>query len=287
MLSNELPWNEIDPIIDRALQEDIGKIDITTDYLIPDDTIIEAEWVAKEPCHIAGLPLVDRILHKMDSQIKCFWMVKDSDFLTPGKFGLVKGSARGILKCERTALNFLQRLSGIAALTAAYVAKTQKEGTKIYDTRKTTPTLRILEKYAVRMGGGFNHRMGLDEMVLIKENHKNILEDLGFQDWRSLIKKIRDDHPGIQMGCEVENLGEIDRAVVAGADFILLDNMSVDQVTECVKKWKGKVLLEASGSIHLQNVEAYARTGVDRISIGALTHSVKAIDISLEVLGVR
>jgi nicotinate-nucleotide pyrophosphorylase (carboxylating) len=167
------------------------------------------------------------------------------------------------------------------------VEKVQKYGVKILDTRKTTPTFRSLEKYAVRMGGAVNHRMNLEEMVLIKENHQCILEDLGMKDFASLIRAIRQNYPSIEIGIEVTSIHEAQRAAQSGVDFLLLDNMAPDQIREIVKDWKTKVILEASGGIGLDNVEAYASTGVDRISIGALTHSVRSVDISLEVLGIK
>lgn len=284
MKQENFSWDKIDPILKGALQEDIGAGDITTDQLIPLDTVLEAEWVARESCCLCGLAIAERILEILDPKVKCFWMFQDGETIEPGKLGLVKGSARSILKAERTALNFLQRLSGISTLTRAFVRKTEKYGVKIYDTRKTTPGLRALEKYAVRMGGGFNHRMGLDDMALIKENHQHVLEDLAFDHQKSLVQKIKKDAPKIQIGIEVEHISQIKTAVEAGADFILLDNMTPRQVSEIAKIWKGKVILEVSGGIRLENVEAYAQAKPDRISIGALTHSVKAIDISLEVL---
>ncbi|MBI3266922.1 MAG: carboxylating nicotinate-nucleotide diphosphorylase [Chlamydiae bacterium] len=287
MKTSELPWHEIDPIIAHALEEDVRAGDLTTDYFIPKDAVLEAEWVAKMPCTVAGLPIVDRVLKRMDASIRSFWMVQDGEKIESGKFGLVQGSARSILKAERTAVNFLQRLCGIATLTTAFVQKAQKYNVKIYDTRKTTPSLRVIEKYAVRMGGGHNHRLSLNEMILVKENHQYVMEDAGFTDWKSVVQKIRKDYPKIQIGFEVLHVKEVQRVVQAGADFVLLDNMDPSQVHLAVKEWKGKILLEASGGIRLDNVEAYAQTGVDRISVGALTHSVRAVDISLEVLGVR
>jgi nicotinate-nucleotide pyrophosphorylase (carboxylating) len=282
-----LQSKEIDDLIDRALAEDRGSKDVTTESLIPEDVLIEAEWVAKEPCCIAGLFVVERVLEKLNSQIKTFWMTKDGEKIQSGKFGLTVGSAQNILKAERTALNFLQRLSGIATLASRFVEKVQKYGVKILDTRKTTPTFRSLEKYAVRMGGAVNHRMNLEEMVLIKENHQCILEDLGMKDFASLIRAIRQNYPSIEIGIEVTSIHEAQRAAQSGVDFLLLDNMAPDQIREIVKDWKTKVILEASGGIGLDNVEAYASTGVDRISIGALTHSVRSVDISLEVLGIK
>ncbi|MBI1871488.1 MAG: carboxylating nicotinate-nucleotide diphosphorylase [Chlamydiae bacterium] len=286
MKNEKLPWDEIDSIIARALKEDIGSGDLTTEYFIPSDVVLEAEWVAKEPCRVAGLPIVDRILEKLNPQIKSFWAVNDGDCVEGGKFGLVKGPAQDILRAERTALNFLQRLSGIATLTAAFVEKVKPYGVKIYDTRKTTPMLRVLEKYAVRLGGGFNHRMGLNEMVLIKDNHRCVLDSLGIQDWKTSIQHLKKDHPHTQIGIEVTRSEDVSSAVLLGANFILLDNMDSEKVRKVVEEWKDKIILEASGGIGLDQVELYAKTGVDRISIGALTHSVRAINMSLEVLGV-
>ncbi len=321
MVSQSFLWQEIDPILKQALEEDLGKGDITTDSLIPVEASLEAEWVAKEPCCLSGLVVVDRIFALLDSHIKCFWMFKEGEMIEPGKFGLIKGSAQNILKGERVALNFLQRLCGVSTLTYQFVEKVKKYGVEIYDTRKTTPGLRTLEKYAVKVGGGVNHRMRLDDMVLIKENHQYVLNDLSFEgftnekqsmnnhslertfvshstglhksihtnEWPSkpLIQKIRKEHPQLQIGMEVEHVSQIKDVVAAGVNFVLLDNMTPEQVQEAVQLWKGKIVLEVSGGIRLDNIEAYAKAKPDRISIGALTHSVKAIDISLEVLSAQ
>ncbi len=287
MFPKDLSWKEIDPILKQALEEDFGKGDITTDSLIPKEASLEAEWVAKEPCCLSGLVIVDRIFTLLDSHIKCFWMFKEGEMIEPGKFGLIKGSAQNILKGERVALNFLQRLCGVSNLKRQLAEKLKKKGVEIYFKRKTTPGLRTLEKYAVKVGGGVNHRMRLDDMVLIKENHQYVLNDLSFEGFKPLIQKIRNEHPPLQIGIEVEHVSQIKDAVAAGVNFVLLDNMTPEQVHEAVQLWKGKVTLEVSGGIRLDNIEAYAKAKPDRISIGALTHSVKAIDISLEVLSAR
>lgn len=284
--NHDLPWAEIDPLIDQVLAEDKGAGDITTDVLIPASARIEAEWVAKEPCRIAGLLVVDRIFRKIDPQIEICWRVHDSQVMDSGKFGLIQGPAKGILRGERVALNFLQRLCGIATLTAKFVDKVRKYGVQIYDTRKTTPGLRVLEKYAVRMGGGMNHRLRLDDMILVKDNHRAFLEESGVVDWRALVRKIRKDRPGIPIEIECASLEDLAPVVGSGTEIVLLDNLRPDEIRKAVQTWKGKVLFEASGGIDLENVEQYAQTGVDRISIGALTHSVRAIDLSLEVLKV-
>ena len=286
-MASELNWKEMDAFIDQAIAEDLGKGDVTTDGLIPPDTLIEAEWVAKEAACIAGLPVAERIFKKFDPAVICYWMVEDGMRVMPGKFGLIRGKAQAILKAERLALNLIQRLSGIATLTSAFVTKVQSYDVKIYDTRKTTPLMRSLEKYAVRAGGGYNHRFGLYDMILIKDNHREILDDLGLTDWTALIKTMREKNPELEVEMEVTGAYQVEEAVKAGVNYILLDNMLPEQISEIIKQWQGKVQFEASGGIHLDNVEAYARTGVDRISIGALTHSAKAVDISLEILSIK
>ena len=278
---------DVDEFLKKALEEDIGQGDLTTDTFIPKDCMIEGEWFAKEPCCIAGLDVVRRLFGILDPAIKVFWNVEDGDQLDRGPFGIIKGTARSILKGERTALNLMQRLSGIATLTSLFVKKARPYGVQILDTRKTTPLLRVLEKYAVRMGGGVNHRMGLGEMVLLKDNHRFIIDELKIADLRKTIQSLREQKPAVKIGIEVTKEAEIQDALKSGADFILLDNMVPEEVCQIVGRWKGKVLLEVSGGINLENVESYAKTGVDRISIGALTHSARSVDISLEVLSVN
>lgn len=280
-------WKKIDALLEIALDEDLGKGDITTECLIPEGAIIKAEWIARENCRLAGLPMVERIFKKLNPSIKTEWIVDEGSDVKAGKFGYTYGPAKGILRGERTALNFVQRLSGIATLTAAFVKKANPYHVKIYDTRKTTPTLRVLEKYAVRAGGGCNHRMKLDEMLLVKENHQRVMERYYGEDWAEIFRKIRKRNKAMKIGVEVENLKEFKRAVCAGVDFVLLDNMSPKEVRRIADEWKDKVLLEASGGIKIRNVEDYAKTGINRISIGSLTHSVRSIDISLEVVQVK
>lgn len=284
---NDDEWKKVDRLIQLALDEDVGSGDLTTEYLVPSGVTLEAEWFSKEPCVLAGLPVIDRILSKAVPEAKNFWLACDGQAVEAGPFGLVKGPARQILTVERTCLNILQRLAGIATLTSEFVRRSRRYKVKIYDTRKTTPGLRLLEKYAVRCGGGHNHRMGLDEMVLAKENHREVLDDIGMGDLAGLVARIRAERPGVLIGIEARSREETDRAVREGADFVLLDNMNADMIREIVGAWKGRVILEASGGVRLDNVEALAATGVDRLSVGALTHSVRAADISLEVLGVR
>jgi nicotinate-nucleotide pyrophosphorylase (carboxylating) len=286
-MPSDLNWKEADVFIDQAIAEDMGKGDVTTEGLIPPDTLVEGEWMAKEAACMAGLPIAEKIFKKLDPSAVCYWMVQDGMKVMPGKFGLIRGKAHAILKAERLALNLVQRLSGIATLTSVFSDKVRAYGTKIYDTRKTTPLMRSLEKYAVRMGGGYNHRFGLSDMILIKDNHREILDDLGPINWASLIKTLRQKYPGLEIEMEVTAAHQVEEAVKAGVDYILLDNMLPEQVSEIVKQWKGKVQFEASGGISLDNVEAYARAGVQRISIGALTHSAKAVDISLEILSIK
>lgn len=286
-MSSDLNWKEMESFIDSAIAEDLGRGDVTTEGLIPADTVIEAEWVAKEAACIAGLPLAERIFKRFDPSAVCYWMAGDGMKVLPGKFGLIRGKAQAILKAERLVLNLVQRLSGIATLTSLFVGKVAAYETRIYDTRKTTPLYRSLEKYAVRAGGGYNHRFGLFDMILIKDNHREILNDLGLTDWPLLIQSMRNKYPGLEIEMEVTAAHQVEDAVKAGVDYILLDNMLPEEISEIVRQWKGKIQFEASGGISLDNVEAYAKAGVERISVGALTHSAKAVDISLEILSIK
>jgi nicotinate-nucleotide pyrophosphorylase (carboxylating) len=211
-------------------------------------------------------------------------LIKDGTAIQPGDIaGTIAGSVSSILKAERTALNFLQRLSGIASLTAQYVAETSGLPARIVDTRKTTPGMRLLEKYAVRMGGGYNHRIHLGDAVLIKDNHIAALRAMGMN-LKDIVAKARQNAPaGMTIEVEVTNAKEARDALKAGADIIMLDNMSVNEMRQVVNLVSGQVKLEASGGITLANVHQVAMAGVDIISIGALTHSFRALDISLEM----
>ncbi|MCF6155265.1 MAG: carboxylating nicotinate-nucleotide diphosphorylase [Candidatus Brocadia sp.] len=291
---------KIDVLIQLAIQEDIFTGDITTENLVPDNLMIEGSFIAKEAGVIAGLPVVEYFFSKLDKNVFFKHWVKEGVFVHKGEtIAVVNGRAKAILSGERIALNFLQRLSGIATLTSQFVERIKTLKTSIMDTRKTIPGWRYLEKYAVGVGGGTNHRMGLYDQVLIKDNHLDIIKNkvlFSISSHDSIIEKavsflkqrIKKD---ILIEVETRTLEEVKDALAAGVDIILFDNMSIQLLNDAVKVVKGwkygegkrQPLTEASGNITLENVHLVAQTGVDRISIGALTHSAKAMDISLEI----
>ncbi|SVD99906.1 uncharacterized protein METZ01_LOCUS452760, partial [marine metagenome] len=253
--------------------EDIGSGDATSLSMIPAGTTARAAIAAREPLTVAGMVLAEMGFNEVDDAIKLERMTEDGKSLEPGGFLLrLEGSARGILTGERTALNFLQRLSGIATITMRYREAIEGTGAQLLDTRKTTPGWRTLEKYAVACGGGKNHRMGLYDMVLIKDNHlaalRNEANHIG-----TAITRARDDYPNLKIEVEVDTLEQTEQAAEAGADIILLDNMPPEKLREAAKLVSGRSKLEASGGITLANIRAVAETGVDFISVGALTHS--------------
>lgn len=276
---------KIHGIIKQALKEDIGKGDITTNSIIPKSEFVKAEIIAKDSGIIAGLGIAEQVFKELDKNIIFIKKVKDGEKAKEFKvIAEIKGNARAILAGERVALNFLQRLSGIATLTAKFVklagTKSRKQrGIKILDTRKTTPLMRELEKYAVRAGGGKNHRFGLYDAVLIKDNHIEAAGSI-----TEAVKKAKRAGKAIEV--EVKNLREVREALNAGVDRLLLDNMDIKNIKESVKLAKGRVKLEVSGGVSLNSIKAIAKTGVDYASIGALTHSAKALDISLDVVKV-
>lgn len=274
----------IQNIVRAALAEDIGAGDITTETTIPTDQRAEACIVAKEPCVVAGLPLVESVFEQIDRTVIVKLLVAEGDLVEKGtRVCILHGSARGILSGERTALNFLQRLSGIATLTRQFVDEIEGTKARILDTRKTTPTLRALEKYAVAVGGGTNHRMGLFDAVMIKDNHRVILARLGSEALGDAIAAARKNHPTAPIIVEADTLEQVEGAVSAGANHILLDNMTPDELREAATLVAGRAKTEASGGVTLKTVRAIAQTGVDYISVGALTHSARAVDFSLEM----
>jgi nicotinate-nucleotide pyrophosphorylase (carboxylating) len=282
--TTQLTEQQIEAIIKAALEEDVSHGDVTSEALIPADLTGKATLLVKERGVLAGIEVAEHVFHYIDPTLHVHILIKDRTAIKPGDIvASIDGNVTSILKAERTALNFLQRLSGIASLTAQYVEKVKGLSTKIVDTRKTTPGLRILEKYAVLMGGGQNHRMHLGDAVLIKDNHIAALRATGMS-LKDIILKAREKAPaGITIEVEVNNITEAEEAIEAGADIIMLDNMSIKDMQQAVEKGSGKVKFEASGNITLTNVLQVAMTGVDFISIGALTHSYKALDISLEM----
>jgi nicotinate-nucleotide pyrophosphorylase (carboxylating) len=283
-VANYLTEKQLDEVIDLALAEDIGHGDITSEALIPHDLSGRASVLVKEKGVLAGIGVAGRVFRRVDPLLKVEALLEDGTALGPGYIaGKVSGAVASILKAERTALNFLQRLSGIASLTAQYVAKTRGTDARIYDTRKTTPGLRLLEKYAVKAGGGENHRFDLGDAVLIKDNHIGALRATGMGLGEIVVKARRHAPAGVTIEVEVGSAAEAGEALRAGADIIMLDNMSVEEMGRVVEMAGGRVRLEASGGITLANVRRIALTGVDIISVGALTHSYKALDISLEL----
>ena len=281
MPSNKL---QIEEIIDRALAEDLVKGDVTTDALIPADRRGTGLIVAKKEGILAGINVAKQVFHQVDPELKAEVLLEDGMRVKPGtKLAKVSGSIASILKAERVALNFLQRLSGIASETNRYVEAVKGLPVRIMDTRKTTPGLRSLEKHAVKAGGGDNHRMSLGDGILIKDNHLAALRSQGLN-IKEIIARARQNAPQrFPVEVEVATASEALEAVEAGADIVMLDNMSLQDMGQAVKSIRGRALIEASGGITLDNVRAVAETGVDLISIGALTHSVTALDISLEL----
>ncbi|MCS7249633.1 MAG: carboxylating nicotinate-nucleotide diphosphorylase [candidate division WOR-3 bacterium] len=266
-------------IIKEALKEDINKKDLTTFYLKDKHKIVKAKVIAKEEGVLCGIDIFKKVFLTYDDKIKFPFSLKDGVQFQKGTvLCKIIGKASSILACERVALNFLQRLSGIATLTNKFVKKLKKYNVKILDTRKTTPLLRSLEKYAVKIGGGYNHRFSLYDGIMIKDNHKRVAGSL-----EKAILEIKRCKKKIPFICEVENLAEFEVAQNLGVKWIMLDNFSISEIKEAVKKKKKGVKIEVSGGVNLENVEEIAKTGIDYISIGSLTHSPKAIDISLEI----
>ncbi len=280
----EFPWTAARAAVERALAEDLGWGDVTTESLIPPDLRAEGRIVAREAGVVAGLPVVELVFATLDPQVQVEPCLDEGARIEAGAVVCrLRGPARSLLTGERTALNFLQRLSGIATLTARMVAAVQGLPVRIVDTRKTTPGLRALEKYAVRVGGGHNHRQNLSDGVLIKDNHLAALAGCG-QGLAEAVRLARERAPHtLRVEVECETLDQVRAALAAGADIILLDNMPLPLLREAVRLIQGRALVEASGGITLETVRAVAETGVDLISVGALTHAARALDFSLEL----
>ena len=276
--------SSIQSTVQRALAEDLGPGDVTTDSLIPPDIRGLGTIVAKVPGVIAGLSVALEVFGQTNPSVETRVLMADGSEVAPGDVvAEVGGSVNGILKGERVALNFLQRLSGIATETSRYVKAVGGTKAHIIDTRKTIPGLRELEKYAVRVGGGHNHRYNLADGILIKDNHIAALraQELSMVD---IVRRARENSPHtLRIEVEVETVDEAREAMEARADAILLDNMSLEEMRQAVTLVQGRCLMEASGGINLETVKAVAETGVDLISVGALTHSVRALDISLDM----
>ncbi len=275
---------QIAGIIDRALAEDVGHGDVTSEAIIPPDLHAKAMILVKAAGVLAGVEAARQVFHRVDPSLEFDVLVEDGAAVQPGDIvAAVAGRATSILKAERVALNFLQHLSGIASETARYASETEGYDVRITETRKTTPGLRALEKYAVRMGGGQNHRFHLGDGILIKDNHLAALRALGMS-LEEIVARARQNAPEeMKVEVEVNTVEDATAAVEGGADIILLDNMSPDEMRRVVAIIPPHVKTEASGGITLANVGAVAAAGVDIISVGALTHSVTALDISLEL----
>ena len=268
-----------------ALAEDQGSGDATTLAVIPAELEIEALIRTRQACVCAGLPVAAAVFSELDPNVQFEPCVEEGAKCRAGTvLARVTGRARAILTGERVALNFLQRLTGIATLTRRFVDAVAGAPAEILDTRKTTPGLRLIEKYAVRMGGGTNHRFGLHDRIMVKDNHRVLASLEGPGGITRAVNACRKAYPSLQVEVEADSLDDVGEAVDAGADYVLLDNMSEEEMREAVDLTRGKCLLEASGGISLETVAAVAATGVDFISVGALTHSAPAVDIGLDIL---
>jgi nicotinate-nucleotide pyrophosphorylase (carboxylating) len=267
-------------VIDRALAEDVGRGDPTTEATVPESLETIAHVIFREPGIVCGLDVALEVIRRLDRDADMEVLVPDGAGVAdpPATVARMRASARAMLTAERTALNLLQRLSGIATMTGRYVAAVDGTGAEILDTRKTAPGLRELDKHAVACGGGTNHRSDLGAAILIKDNHVALAGGVA-----GAVRAARSARPDLHVQAEADTLDQLQEAIAAGADSVLLDNMPPDRLRRAVAIAAGRVRLEASGGITLENVRAVADTGVDAISIGALTHSVRALDISLEV----
>ena len=275
---------EVVDLIRRALAEDVGAGDVTTLALVPESAEVEARVVSRGAVVVSGTGVAEAVFTAVDERVVCDAPASDGQRVGAGQPVLrVRGPARGILTAERTALNFMQRMTGIATLTRAFVDRTATHGVTVLDTRKTTPLLRVLEKYAVLCGGGENHRMGLYDRALIKDNHRRLWGGAGESRLDEAVREVRNRFPGLPVEVEVESEEELESALREAPEWILLDNMSVTRLARCVRLCDGRCKLEASGGITLDNAEDVARTGVDAISLGRLTHSAPAADLSLEI----
>jgi len=282
----ELTADEIQRAVRAALAEDIGPGDVTTEATVPASATTCAVMVAREPLVLAGLAFAETAFRELDASLAVTPNAADGEPCEQGRVLLrVSGSARAILTAERVALNFVQRLSGVATLTAQFAEQVKGTRARILDTRKTTPGWRRFEKYAVKCGGGQNHRVGLYDQVLIKDNHLAALRDAKPNAIAEAVLVAMLTHPELTIEVEADTLEQVRQAAEAHADIILLDNMSLDELRAAVALVAGRAQTEASGGVTLQTVRAIAETGVDFISVGAITHSARAVDIALDFEG--
>lgn len=272
---------KIDPIIYRALDEDVSYVDITSDILIPSDSQSTAELMAKAEGVVSGLWVARRVFQLVDESIKVDILMEDGSHVKYGDVLMrVEGSARNLLKAERVALNIMQRMSGISSMSYDYSKEVEGTQLRVVDTRKTTPGLRILEKYAVQMGGCHNHRFNLSDAVMIKDNHIKAVGGI-----EAAVKLAKTSIPHTtKVEVEVETLAQLEVALKAGADIVMLDNMDNETMAQAVKINNGKAILEASGNITIERLKSIAEIGIDVVSVGALTHSVMAFDISMNIV---
>ena len=284
MSDNLFPPLDLDPIVRLALEEDFVDSDVTTNILVPSDSTTSATIVAKESLTLAGIPLLEKIFELLDPSVAVQAHRIDGETIQAGEVvASLHGSTKSILTGERAALNFLQHLSGVATLTKAFCDAIREYPTKILDTRKTTPGLRRLEKWAVTMGSGMNHRMSLGDGILIKDNHIATLRSRGMDVTEICgLAKAKGPH-GLQICVEIESLDEIEQAIEGQATVLLLDNMPSEVVRQAVSQIKGRAIVEVSGGITIDNIRDFAATGANYISIGALTHSAPAVNMSLEI----
>jgi len=278
-----VPFQPLDPalyreVVRRALAEDLGWGDVTTDATVPADLKAIGVILAKSPCVIAGIDVAAEVFQQLDPGCAFDRKKKDGDRCQPGDVvAEVRGGAAAMITAERTALNFLQRLSGIATTTRRFV---EAAGGKItvLDTRKTTPTLRALEKYAVRAGSGTNHRAGLDDGILIKDNHIRLAGGVA-----EAVRRMKADDPEMPIEVEAQSLAQVDEALAAGIDILLVDNQPIDVIREAVRRAQGRAKVEISGGVTLERLPELAQTGAHYVSVGALTHSAPAVDLSFEL----
>ncbi|HYI57427.1 MAG TPA: carboxylating nicotinate-nucleotide diphosphorylase [Microlunatus sp.] len=276
-----LQRNQIESVVAMALAEDAPFGDVTSQTFIPAATTAAAELVAREPGLLAGAEVFEVAMTALDDCVKVTLLAADGDRFEAGQpLARVEGPARAILQAERVALNLVQRMCGIATLTARYVAAVADTKARVVDTRKTTPGLRALERHAVRCGGAHNHRYSLSDAVMAKDNHLAVVDDIG-----AAIRRARAELPHtLHLEVEIDRLDQLDAVLAGGPDTIMLDNFSLDDLVEGVRRIDGRAIVEASGGITLDTINAVARTGVDVISVGALTHSVRALDLGLDVV---
>jgi nicotinate-nucleotide pyrophosphorylase (carboxylating) len=278
-----LEQREVRELISRALIEDVGPGDHTSEALVGEEELARAALVSRGQYIVAGGPVAELVFQIVDPRVRTRLLIPDGQVVGPGETILqIEGRARDMLTAERTALNFIQQMTGVATLTRRFVERVQQYGVQILDTRKTVPTLRRLQKYAVACGGGVNHRLALYDRILIKDNHIAFWRRHGTGNLADAVRVARQKFPGLEIEIEVDTEAQLKQVLEAKPDWVLLDNMPPEQIRRCVEINANRCKLEASGGITLGNVSAYAVTGVQAISIGCLTHSAQAADLSLD-----